>query len=157
MDVTNISRTIVYLPVRFAAIGCLILLATGCGTIPLTPDNFEPPIQSESAGIYEVYMKPQFGKPSVFKGEIDGPITVQTALERSGATSKFRGMDITLMRVVEENGRGLKLPVDYQGNKKMVRTEQDYAIHPNDRLIIKPKSNSPLDGVIDSLLGGFGV
>ena len=95
-----------------------------------------------------------FKKASVFQGEIDGPITVQTALERSGAISKFRGMDIMIYRVVQETNRGLKLPVDYQYRERAVVSHQDYALHPNDRIVVTPTSNNALDKFVDTLTGG---
>ena len=96
-------------------------------------------------------MKGNFSKESISRGVIDGPITVQTVLERSGAIEKFRNMEITIMRVVKESGHGLRLPVDYQGGKKAVRPEQDYAIHPNDRILIESRSNNAIDKIVESL------
>ena len=104
--------------------------------------------------MYQVEMSGSFKKASVFQGEIDGPITVQTALERSGAISKFRGMDIMIYRVVKETNRGLKLPVDYQYSEKAVVSHQDYALHPNDRIVVTSMSNNALDKFVDALTGG---
>ena len=76
---------------------------------------------------------------------------MQTALERSGAVEEYRAMEITLMRVVKENGQPLKLPVIYRGSKKTVRPEQDYALHPNDVIVVTAKSNNPLDKFVNAL------
>ena len=131
-----------------------VLASSGCSTFPLGQNQPLPTgaTQSqESLGVYEVHMKGGFSKESTSRGVIDGPITVQTVLERSGAIDKFRSMKITIMRVVKESGQGLKLPVDYQVSKKSVRPEQDYAIHPNDRIVIESKANSAIDRIVDSL------
>ena len=114
-----------------------------------TPAVPEPP--AESSGSFFVEMRPVFGKPIVYEGQLDGPLTVQNALDRSGATEKFRGMQIGLFRVVKETGRNLKLPVSYTFRTKQVAAAQDYALHPGDRILIEAKSNSPLDKVMDSL------
>lgn len=131
-----------------------VLASSGCSTFSLTQAQALPAgaAQAQKAqGVYEVHMKGGFSKETVSRGVIDGPITVQTVLERSGAIEKFRNMDITIMRVVKESGQGLKLPVDFQGGKDAVKPEQDYAIHPNDRIVIVSKSNSAIDKIVDSL------
>ena len=130
----------------------LLIAASGCSSIPTTTSNELPTQTAESAGMYQVVMQGQFGKPAQFQGQIDGPLTVQSALERSGAIEKFRGMDITLMRVVEESGRGLKLPVEFEAGKKTVRSDQDYAIHPNDRIMVQARSKNPIDKIVDTLV-----
>ena len=134
-----------------------VMASSGCCSLP-SAQNLAIPTAATAAtqaaepqGVYEVQMQGGFSKASVSRGVIDGPITVQTVLERSGAIDKFRNMDITVMRVVKENGQGLRLPVDYQPGKKLVRTEQNYAIHPNDRILISSRANSTLDKVIDQV------
>ena len=129
----------------------VLLASSGCSTIPQTQKNILPAGASEPLGVYEVQMQSKFGKTSTAQGVIDGPITVQTVLERSGAIDKFRDMEVTIMRVVKENGQGLKLPVDYQAGKDAVRPEQDYAIHPNDRIVIQANTNNAIDKIVDSL------
>ena len=131
----------------------LLLASSGCSTIPQTQKNILPAgaTAAEPLGVYEVQMQSKFGKTSTAQGVIDGPITVQTVLERSGAIDKFRDMEVTIMRVVKENGQGLKLPVDYQAGKDAVRPEQDYAIHPNDRIVIQANTNNAIDKIVDSL------
>ncbi len=105
----------------------------------------------KSAGKYVVELRAMMQKPVVYEGELDGPVTVQTALDRSGATKKFRNMEITILRVVAETGRGLKMPVKYSPAKKMVTPEQDYAILPNDRIVVEPSANNTLAKMVNSL------
>ena len=134
----------------------LFVCLSGCSALNtfnksdvLSAENSAP-----SKGIYQVEMSGSFHKSTVFQGEIDGPITVQTALERSGAIDKFRGMDILIYRVVQETGQGLKMPVEYKYSQKKVRPEQDYAIHPNDRIVVSSRSNNALDKLVDSINPG---
>ena len=132
----------------------LLLASSGCSTLPQTQNQILPAgaaEATESPGVYEVQLQGTFGKASTAQGVIDGPITVQTVLERSGAIKKFRNMEITVLRVVQNSGRGIKLPVDYQAGKKSVRPEQDYAIHANDRIMIQAISNSAIDKIVDSI------
>ena len=57
----------------------LLLISSGCSTMFLnpsaTPMATETPV--DSAGSYYVEMHTSFGKPTVFKGELTGPMTVQ--------------------------------------------------------------------------------
>lgn len=135
------------------ALGICALSSIGCSTMFQNVSTANTPVDPavQSAGSFFVEMRPAFGKPVVYEGQLDGPLTVQNALDRSGAIKKFRGMNIGLYRVVKENGRNLKLPVVYNFRSKSVAPEQDYALHPGDRILIDPKSNSPLDQVMDSL------
>ena len=136
-------------------LGLTILTTTGClGGIGLNNRAVLPtqPVSAEaSAGQYQVEMTGNFSKSSVFQGEIDGPLTVQDALERSGATKKFRSMEVMIYRVVKETGRGLKMPVEYKARNKSVLPEMDYALHPNDRISVRARSTNAIDKVIDSL------
>jgi len=131
-----------------------VLASSGCSSLPTTQTQALPtgaPQGQAAPAFYEVHMKGSFSKATSSRGVIDGPITVQTVLERSGAIDKFRNMEITLMRVVKETGQGLKLPIDFQAGKNSIRPEQDYAIHPNDQILIVSKSNSAIDKVFDSI------
>ncbi|MDG1873850.1 MAG: hypothetical protein P8J27_08060 [Mariniblastus sp.] len=154
MEYKNTIKSLLLVP-SCLLVCSVLLIASGCSTIALTANSPLPDAQitesAESAGVYEVHMNGQFSKAISFKGEIDGPITVQTALERSGAIDKFRGMEVTLMRVVKESGRGLKLPVEYQAGTQQVTSSQDYAIHPNDRIMVQSRSKNPLDQIVNSL------
>ena len=132
----------------------IVFCGSGCSTLQIAnPNNALPTASSakQSFGEYQVRLQSHFGKGKTFQGPIDGPITVQTALERSGAVEEYRAMEITLMRVVKENGQPLKLPVIYRGSKKTVRPEQDYALHPNDVIVVTAKSNNPLDKFVNAL------
>jgi hypothetical protein len=129
----------------------LFVALSGCSTFnhsmnPVLPVEEKAPSQ----GIYQVEMTGAFNKKAVFQGEIDGPLTVQSALERSGALDRFRNMDIEVYRVVKESNRGLKLNVSYDGRSKTVTPDYDYALHPNDRIVVTSKTNSALDKLVDS-------
>ncbi|MFK7767073.1 MAG: hypothetical protein AB8B55_07605 [Mariniblastus sp.] len=109
---------------------------------------------SPSAGKYQVEISSGFSKPQVFQGELTGPITVQDALEASGAIEKNRGMDVVVMRVVQDSGRGLRMPVDYEYRTKTVSQEQNYALHPNDRILVTARSSNPLDKFVKAISPG---
>jgi hypothetical protein len=140
----------------FLAAG-LATICSGCSTLN-SAYNQEVPIANaatNSAGVYRVEIEGgSFQKGSVYTGTLAEPVTVQRALELSGAIEKYRKMDITILRVVEESGRGLKMTIDFKSKSKTVPPEQDYAIHPNDRILVRPVSGNALDKIVDSVTGG---
>lgn len=93
---------------------------------------------------YQVAMANMVGQPVVFEDNIENNMTVQAALEKSGAIRRYRNMDISILRSVEGTGEPLVLKVAYQPAQKMVSPEQDYALLPGDRVMIEP-SNGFLD------------
>jgi hypothetical protein len=134
-------------------LGMSILTSTGClGGLGLTGAKLPTePVSTESMGQFRVDMIGAFNKTASFEGEIDEPITVQDVLERSGATRKYRNMDIMIHRVVEETGRVLKLRVDYVPRKKSVKPELNYAIHDKDRILVQSRTTTAISKVVDSL------
>ena len=139
--------------------GCLLLLgisiltSTGClSGLGLTGAKLPTePVSSESMGKFRVDMIGAFNRSASFEGEIDGPVTIQDVLERSGATRKYRNMDIMIHRTVEETGRPLKLRVDYVPRKKSVKPELNYAIHDKDRILVQARTTTAIDKVLNSL------
>ena len=139
-----------------AALPLMVLSLTGCQTLglPANPKSIPAaPIQGQaSKGQYRVEITGPFAKPRAELGSITNKTTVQTALESSNALAKFRGADITVLRKTED-GRGLKMPVQLQPNKKVVKFEQDYALHPGDRVIVTGKSMGVLDKFVTDVFG----
>lgn len=134
-------------------LGMILILNSGCSSFSGLNRIFDRSLDqpaSESQGSYQVEMGNMFGGPTIYEGQIDGPITVQTALQKSGAIHRYRKMDISVLRIVEETGRPIKMVVDYQASKKSVRPEQDYAILPGDRIIIQPQQNGMLERLTSS-------
>ncbi len=117
----------------------------GNKSVPTTNDN--------SVGKYRVEMSGGFGGGSVYDGTLDGPHTVQTALERSGAIKKYRNMNVTIWRVIEETGQPLKMATRYEPRKKAITPDQDYALMPGDRIVVEMASNSFIDKMVDSASG----
>jgi len=134
-------------------LGIILALNLGCSSFPGWNRVFDRSLDqatTNSQGAYRVEMGNMFGSPTIYDGSIDGMITVQTALERSGAVNRYRHMEISVLRIVEETGRPIKMVVDYQPSKKSVRPEQDYAILPGDRIVIQPQQNGMLERLTSS-------
>ena len=135
------------LPFRISLFGLILVVGLSSGCSTLSPMGSKPvpanaPIRQD---IYRVEMYSSHGEPKNFDGYLNsdqatGPVTVQTALEESGAVGRYRNMEITLYRRVSDSGRLLKLPVSFRPRTDSVKVEQDYALQPGDRIVVKPVS-----------------
>ncbi len=147
---------VVYRLQSLLAAGLITCLLCGCSSIPKLGKSDLPAEvaqEAEPQATYVVEMNPRFGKKIVYNGQITEPIRVQDALELSGAAKKFSEMSVDLYRRVPNN-IPLKLAVEFKKGKK-VRYEQDYALHPGDRIVVTPNSESPMDKVLGQVLGGL--
>lgn len=135
---------------------CIALVATvstGCSALPVSSaTNQIVDVAPADVQQYQVKMESAFGGSKVYKGTIDGPITIQTALERSGAIKKYRNMDIDLFREVEGSYKPLKMSALYDAGDRMVRPETDYGLRAGDSILVSPKSENSLG----KMMGTFG-
>ena len=143
-------------PIRIATLLlCLVVMFAGCSTLR-TSGSKNAALPTDEAATptanYYVEIHPAFGKPSLYTGEISKPTTVQEALEVSGAFDKLSNLSIDLHRRLPGGSPPLKLPVELKTSDQ-VKYEQDYALHPNDRIVARQNTESPLDRVVDSLMG----
>lgn len=110
------------------------------------------PLDADSAK-YQVQIIPKFGQATVQRNIIRDKMTIQDVLEETGAINKFRGMEITLSRIVKADKRVLKLPVTYRYSQRSVVDSQNYSIHPGDTITIKARSSGTLDKMVNALAG----
>ena len=126
---------------------------SGCSTLNTLASKPIPPMPEESAnGMYMVDFVPFVGKSTSFKGQIRGNMTVQNALEESEAFKRVRNAKITIYRIVRGSGKPLKLPVTLMRGRRQVKFEEDYALHPGDRIVVETKGAAGLDQVLDNLM-----
>lgn len=139
-------------------VAVLLAISTGCTALPLgmvnqtdktnmPPDQFNRPREE-----FLVEMHRDFGSPKQYVGELSGDLTVEQVLHESGASNRYRGMQVDIFRKID-NGQVLHLPVNYEGRSKTVLPEQNYAIHAGDRVVVRPKSGNPLEKVLEDVLG----
>jgi hypothetical protein len=85
---------------------------------------------------------------------ISAETRVQDVLDASRATSKFRNLDVVIMRPTSHASEPmLKMPCRFDRHRRRIGWETDYAVLPDDRLIVREDTTSPLDRVMGSLLG----
>ena len=116
----------------------ILAFSTGCASFANFGAGRERKDSGNSGQHYQVEMSNMVGMPTVYEGQLEKDMTVQGALERSGAIRRYRKMDVSVLRVVEGSGQPLKMVVQYNPGKKMVSPEQDYALLPGDRVIVQP-------------------
>ncbi len=131
----------------------LAITLSGCTSLSSLSNGSVPPTTAKSAGSYRVEMLSAFGKKSVYTGQLTEPTTVQMALNESGAIEKFRNLDVAILRVVSETGQALRMDVRFDPKEDAVAPEHDYAILPNDRIVVQPKSDNILDKMLESIAG----
>ena len=135
-------------------LGLITAGLSGCASFPTLGDRDAIATESqptENPPEFFVEMHPIFAKPKVYRGVISAPVTIQEALDQSKYRKIVRSPVVDLYRQLP-NGGTLKLPVEFN-KKKRVKYEQDYALHPNDRIIVHSKPQSPLDRIMDSVVG----
>ena len=153
------ARYQIGLILRASLLAFTCVVFTGCqsfdfGAAPTETATTSPPVTDANViGQYQMQLIPARGEPSVEKVNITSPVTVQDALEASGATKKFKDMKISLGRIIKDNGTLLKLPIDYQVRSKLIRPEQNYQLLPGDTLTVSPKSTDAFEKMIKSLMG----
>lgn len=143
------------LVLSLALLVAIAALNSGCstlGSMSISESVIPPAAEGEVNGMYMVDMVPLVGKKASHKGQIRGNMTVQNALDESGALKKMRNVKITVFRIVQGSGRTLKLPVKLQSAKRIVKFEQDYSLHPGDRIVVEARSALGLDQVLNSLM-----
>jgi len=140
-----------------AVFACSIL--TGCQSFNFDASSATEPAASvneaDVIGQYRVQLIPSRGKPTVENVDIVGPVTVQDAIEASGAIRKFGSMKITLSRIIKEKGTLLKLPVGYEVRTKTVIDSQNYSLLPGDTLTVSPKQSQVLEKAVEAITGGL--
>jgi hypothetical protein len=75
---------------------------------------------------------------------------VQDALKGSGAISRFRRMNLVLVRETE-NGQKVRLPVKYDVSKQQVVDSNNYALHAGDWLEVTEDTTTVLERMMGSV------
>ena len=138
----------------FALLGIAMIAVSFTGCTPLVMSKANEGVVSKaatSAGQYQLRMEMPFGKSETYIGDIDGPLTIQNALERSGAMKKFRAMDVDLFREVEGTYAPLKMTAVFEPGKKMIRPETNYGLRAGDSILVKPASNNPFGKMLGKM------
>jgi len=119
------------------------------------PRRPKPPAEGEPA--YTVLLVPASGTPQSFRMPADEPVTVQEALEQSGAMHEYARQEIFLERTIPGAGKSHRMNVSFDRATQAVAAENDYAIYPGDRLIVKEDTSTILEDSLEALSTAMGV
>jgi hypothetical protein len=131
-----------------------LLGCAGCAGFPAAPARRSADEAALDEAKYSVLMFGSGSKePKVFTGNWREGMTVDDALQESGAKKKYRHMRIDVARQVSSTGEWLKMPATYSRRGQRVVESQNYAIHPGDQIGIRPQSENVLDAFVRSISG----
>jgi hypothetical protein len=144
------------------------LLTTGCTTVG--GQSSLGLVDASQAGLdtaerptptCTVVLQPNRGTPKVVEMPLDEGATVQTALEHTKATRKFRRMDIHVLRPAQARANApaepQKMNVEFDRIRREVEIDHDYALFPNDRVVIEEDPSTMIDDMFHSVAGRLGV
>lgn len=80
-------------------------------------------------------------------------MTVQEALDQARASKRFRRLGIDLMRNANQTGEPHKMAIAWDNGKKRVAFSTNYALHPNDRIMVTENTDTALDDMVAKIMG----
>ncbi len=133
----------------------LTLVATaGCSALDLRPEMAMDAQLGKSAdpqAMVVVELRNSKNKSEYLRAPLTETMLVQDALKGSGAISRFRRMDIVLVRE-GPGGRKIRLPVQYDVARRRVVDTNNYAMHAGDWLQVTEDTSTMLDRMLESAL-----
>jgi hypothetical protein len=85
-----------------------------------------------------------------------GETHLQDALEKSGATKKIKRMELYILRPAPQGGPRQRLTAIYDAGERRVAWESDYAVFPDDHVVVIEDASTEFDHLVDRLLGPLG-
>jgi hypothetical protein len=162
----SMSRNAPRLPyLHLVSVSLISLASLGCSTIIGSAglDLAELPGEAEVADLARCFVvfQPMSGRPEVVEVPLGEAATVQTALDHAKADKRFRRMKIHVLRRAAAPGRGpgqlQKMNVEYNTRRDAVVVEYDYAIYPNDRIIVEEDPSTVVDDMLKGVAGRIGL
>ncbi len=90
--------------------------------------------------------------PKRIRMSLEDAPNVQAVLEQTGLIKRFKNMQIELSRTAP-NGTRHKMEIHYDAKKDHVASLFDYALHPNDLLVVRQESMTSFDEMMKKLAG----
>jgi hypothetical protein len=142
----------------FASLALLVATSVGCTTLSLNGSGkldasvAESEIETPQNGpFYLVEVRSLGDSPKVVKYPYRGDETVYNAIENIGGFKRFRRRTTHVIRKNEETGVRLKMEV--REDKKGITIDTDYALHPNDRVIVEEDGTTMFHDAIGQVTG----
>ncbi len=130
----------------------IVGLSVGCQSLVQAPAPPAPAIAAaNNSQSYTIETHGSWTKPKTTREAFNGPVPLQQVVDKSGASRRFRDLDITVIRVAKETGQILRLKAKYDPQARAVEPQYDYDILANDHVIIKAGNTSPVDELLKPL------
>ena len=133
---------------------------TGCSMVPLNSSLPAVATDAEAEGTTvapatcAVEMRSRLRRGATVEVPLSEDTRVQDVLDASRATSKFRHLDVAILRPTPNASEPvLKLACRFDGKTRRIGWESDYAVLPGDRVLVREDTSEGLDKVIGSALG----
>ena len=148
-SLSPVSRSLLLLVV--GGISCI--MCSGCVTTGSLDGDLNGLTQAdETQDIFVLEYRGKRTSGEMKKYPLAGHVTVQQALEQAGLTKKLATCDLTLIRTVPGTQRRHKMKLDYVQRGRQVSPEHNYALHPNDHLVIAHASQNPIEAMLPGVL-----
>jgi hypothetical protein len=108
------------------------------------------------AAKYVVEIRSEKGKPQAVEKALAEPTHVQTALEQTGATKKFKRANVEIYRPLPSGGWH-KMLLEFDRETHRIPPEYDYAVLPGDRIIVTEDTTSTMDDIMERALKPLGI
>jgi len=128
--------------------------APGCSTLNLNPNLAMDPgasAPSDPQAMVVVELRHGNDKNEYLRAPLTQTMLVQDALKGSGAISRFRRMDIVLVRQTPD-GNKIRLPIKYDVAKRHVVDANNYAMHAGDWLEVTEDRTTAVERMFASAL-----
>lgn len=129
-----------------------VSVLSGCAALDMGASNSLPvPASTDGAPPASITLEIRAAgeKPRIEQVVLDGNTTVQQALEKAQLVKKFRRMDIYIVRVVGD--QRAKMDVRYEHARAHVDPLYDYALYPNDHVVVQQVTKTAFDDMLESL------
>jgi hypothetical protein len=132
----------------------MILVGSGCQSVFKSPGSASVPPgpgNSPDSQSYSVEVHSNWSNPTTTRESFAGPVPLQKIVEKSGSARRYRGLEVTVVRVSKDTGQLVRMKAKYDPQRRAIEPQYDYDILANDHVIIKPDNSSPLDDIVKPL------
>ena len=138
--------------VLWAGTGCSIVPFNG--SLPVVATDAESEEATVAPATCAVEMRSRLRRGKTVEFPLSDDTRVQDVLDASRATSKFRHLDVAILRPTPHASEPvLKLECRFDGKTRRIGWESDYAVLPGDRVLVREDTSEGLYRVICNALG----
>lgn len=102
----------------------------------------------------QVVLKTKHDKTKQYTLPLTEQMSLQNALEQTGAIRKFKDMDIKVYRVTPQSkGQVVPMQAEYDPAKNCVPVLHDMALHADDKVLLQEVDQSQMDLLLQKLTG----